>query len=276
MRITAIITHYRNGAYLREAVESVLSQTHPPDEILVVDDATPPGDAGALDALPPSVRLIRQPENRGAGAARQLGAESASGDWLAYLDADDLWLPTKLERQVAFLAAHPEAVAVHTGVVMFTPDGRERTYLHKPVCQEGPRALLQAEIIPSSLMIHRATLLELGGWSADRGIIEDWDLEIRLTNGAGPLWFVAEPLIRFRRANHGNLSSRPLLNISRQLRTVWRHRALTTRLHGAGVWRAVAGRVIGDEVYKAAGPKRLAIWGIARTLRLGAPAIPPH
>jgi hypothetical protein len=64
--------------------------------------------------------------------------------------------------------------------------------------------------------------------------------------------------------------------VSRQLRTIWRHRALTTRLHGRGVWRAVAGRVIGDEVYKARGVKQAIIWGTSRALSLGAPPIPPH
>jgi hypothetical protein len=83
-------------------------------------------------------------------------------------------------------------------------------------------------------------------------------------------------LTRLRRADHGNLSSRPLLNVSRQVRTAWRHRGLTSRLHGRGVWRAVAGRVIGDEVYKARGVPRLAIWAASRLLRLGAPAIPTH
>jgi glycosyltransferase involved in cell wall biosynthesis len=276
VKITAIITHYRNGAYLREAVDSVLAQTRPADEILVIDDATPAAEAAALDALPAGVRLVRGSVNRGPGAARQLGSEQAGGDWLAYLDADDLWVPTKLARQVEFLEAHAGAIALHTGVVAFTADGREKVYLHKPERQVGPRAVLQAEIMPSALMLHRDTLLGVGGWSADRGIIEDWDLEIRLTNAAGPLWFLAEPLTRLRRANHGNLSSRPLLNVSRQLRTAWRHRALTTRLHGRGVWRSVAGRVIGDEVYKARGLPRVAIWGASRLLRLSGPEIPAH
>jgi teichuronic acid biosynthesis glycosyltransferase TuaG len=276
VKITAIITHFRNGDFLKEAVDSVLAQTRPADEILVIDDATPAAEATELTRLPAEVRLIRLPVNGGAGAARQFAAVQARGDWLAYLDADDLWLPTKLARQQAFLEAHPGVLALHTGTVMFTPDGSERTYLHKPECQRGERALLQAEIIPSSLMLHRQALLDVGGWSADRGIIEDWDLEIRLTNAGTPLWFLAEPLIRFRRANHGNLSSRPLLNVKRQLRTIWRHRALMNRVHGKGVWRAVASRVIGDELYKAGGATRVAIWAMSRTLRVGAPKIPPH
>jgi hypothetical protein len=187
-----------------------------------------------------------------------------------------VWLPTKLARQEAFLLAHPSAVAVHTGITMFTPDGTERTYLHKPERQTGERSLLQAEIIPSSLMLQREALMRVGGWSPDRGIIEDWDLEIRLTNDVGPLWFLAEPLVRFRRANHGNLSSRPLLNVRRQVRTIWSHRHRTDALHGRGVWRAVAGRVIGDELYKAHGASKLAIWAASRLLRASGPEIPPH
>lgn len=275
-RISAVITHYRNGEFLQEAVESVLAQTRPPDELLVVDDATPAADATALGSLPPSVILIRQPVNRGAGSARQAATDRANGDWIAYLDADDKWVDTKLEAQEAFLDAHPGAVAVHTGTQIFSAAGPGSTYLHKPAHQDGSRSVLQGEIVPSSLLVERAALLEVGGWSADRRLIEDWDLEIRLTNGAGPLWFLAECLTLCRRSGHGNLSSRPFLNVSRQLRTIWRHRALTTSLHGRGVWRAVAGRVIGDEVYKAAGLKRAAIWSVSRALRIGAPPIPPH
>ena len=277
MRITAIITHYRNGAFLADAVQSVLSQTRPADEILVIDDATPVADAGALDALPTSVRLIRLPVNGGPGVARQVGAEQATGDWLAYLDADDLWEPTKLERSEAFLSAHPEARSLHTGMIVFaTAGGPEKVYLKKPEQHSGSRAVLQGEGLPSGLMLHRAALLGIGGWSADRNLIEDWDLEIRMTNQCGPLWFLPEPLTRFRRANHGNLSSRSMLNVYRQLHTVWHHRRLTTRLHGRGVWRAVASRLLVGESMKIRGVKRVMVWSFAKALRIGAPPIPPH
>jgi len=104
--VSVIIPSYNSAEVLPAAIESVLAQTLPPDEIIVVDDGSAP-DADGLDRTAEAcatyfkhVRLIRQ-ANGGASAARNTGIARARGDWLAFLDADDVWEPEKLETQIA-------------------------------------------------------------------------------------------------------------------------------------------------------------------------------
>ncbi|MDX2260952.1 MAG: glycosyltransferase family 2 protein [Gemmatimonadales bacterium] len=243
-RVTAIITYYRNAEFFGEALASVLAQTRPADEILVVDDASPAADALDAATLPAEVRLIRMPVNSGPGAARQRASSEARGELLAYLDADDLWAPTKLERQVAAMRAAPECPASHTGTVMFHDDGRERSFLVKPARLSGAESALGGHALPSCLMVRASALAAVGGWSLDRSIIEDWDLELRLTSEVGPYCFVAEPLMRFRRFAHGNLSSQHARNIRRLISTIHHHRRRIDGFHGHGAWRGVMRREI--------------------------------
>jgi glycosyltransferase involved in cell wall biosynthesis len=273
-RVTAIITYYRNAEFFAEALASVLAQTRPADEILVVDDASPAEEALRQDALPLGVRLIRLPVNSGPGAARQRASLEAHGTLLAYLDADDLWAPSKLERQVAAMRASPDSPASHTGTVMFHDDGSERSFLVKPALLSGAESALGGHALPSCLMVRASALAAVGGWSLDRSIIEDWDLELRLTSDVGPYCFVPEPLMRFRRFAHGNLSSQHARNIRRLIATISHHRQRIDGYHGRGAWRGVMRREIrehGEAMGGAAGRMvalGAVLWG------LGAPRLP--
>lgn len=97
-RTSVIIPAYRAAGTVRRAVESVLRQTSPAHEVIVVDDGSPDDIAAVLEGFGPRVSLIRQ-ANAGAGAARNTGIDAASGDWIAFLDADDEWAPDRLEQQ---------------------------------------------------------------------------------------------------------------------------------------------------------------------------------
>jgi glycosyltransferase involved in cell wall biosynthesis len=104
--LSVIIPAYNREAYLGAAIASVLTQTYPVTEIIVVDDGSTDRTAAISGAYGPPVRCITQ-ENRGAGAARNTGLNAARGDFVALLDSDDLWLERKLEQQVAYLQTHP-------------------------------------------------------------------------------------------------------------------------------------------------------------------------
>lgn len=273
-RVTAIITYYRSAEFFPEALASVLAQTRPADEILVVDDASPAADALEAAVLPPGVRLIRMPANSGPGAARQRASMEARGELLAYLDADDLWAPTKLERQVAAMSASPEAPASHTGTVMFHDDGRERSFLVKPAMLSGAESALGGHALPSCLMVRAAALAAVGGWTLDRSIIEDWDLELRLTSEVGPYCFVPEPLMRFRRFAHGNLSSQHARNIRRLIATIHRHRRRIDGFHGRGAWRGVMRREIREHGAAMGGVAGRMVALGAVLWGLGAPRLP--
>jgi len=104
--LSVIIPAYNREAYLGDAIASVLAQTYPADEIIVVDDGSTDRTAAIARAYGPPVRCISQ-ENLGAGAARNTGLNAARGGLISLLDSDDLWLERKLERQAAYLQAHP-------------------------------------------------------------------------------------------------------------------------------------------------------------------------
>jgi GT2 family glycosyltransferase/predicted O-methyltransferase YrrM len=109
-RVSVIIPVYNGARYLAECVASVVSQTLPPVEVIIVDDASTddtPSIIAALAAQDARIQAIRQPERGGAGAARNRGLAAASGDAIAFIDADDVWLPDKLRFQADHLKAYP-------------------------------------------------------------------------------------------------------------------------------------------------------------------------
>lgn len=244
MSVAVVITFYRDDAWFPEALTSVLAQTRPADEIIVVDDASPPGDARTLENLDPRVRLLRLPVNGGCGNAREAATVLVRSEWIAYLDADDVWLPEKLERQLDYARANPDCDAVHCAVVEFRRDGRERVFDRKPARIDLEEALRMSHVTPSALMIRRAALVAAGGWARDRGVIDDWDLTVRQLAAGQAIGFLPVPLIRLRRYGHGNLSGQAWNLMMRSLRMVWRNRAVYLRTLG---WRdtlRVCGRII--------------------------------
>ena len=112
LEVSVVIPCYNAEAYLKETIESVLSQTYPPLEILVIDDGSTDSSAEIAKSFGESVQLVQQP-NSGESVARNQGIELAKGDWIALLDADDKWHPAKLEKQIR-LAEDPELVCIHT------------------------------------------------------------------------------------------------------------------------------------------------------------------
>src|SRR6185503_2024667 len=111
--VSAVIPAYQAAAFLADAVESVLAQTEPVGEIVVVDDGSTDGTAAVAASFGDRVRYVRQ-ENQGVAAARNRGVAEARGRLVAFLDADDTWEPEKTARQLAHLRAHPDYAAVYS------------------------------------------------------------------------------------------------------------------------------------------------------------------
>ena len=109
MTVSAVIPAYNSGESIARAIESVLCQTYPADEIIVVDDGSTDNTAEMVQSFGERVIFIRQ-ENAGASVARNTGIQAARFDWIAFLDADDEWVPEKLRLQVELLQRHPELV----------------------------------------------------------------------------------------------------------------------------------------------------------------------
>ncbi len=206
--VSVIIPTYNRAALVQEAVAAVLAQTCRDWELLVVDDGSTDGTSNALAGLGGSLRVLRSPRRRGVSAARNLGIAAARGEWLAFLDSDDLWLPEKLERQMAFMAAHPrllisqtEETWVRRGVRVNPP----RT--HK---KEGGRIFLRSLerclVSPSAVVVHRSLLDEHGGFDENLPAAEDYDLWLRLA-WRYEVGLLPEPLV-IKRGGHPDQLSR--------------------------------------------------------------------
>lgn len=113
LSISVIIPTYNRVKTIHRALDSVLKQHYPVHEIIVIDDGSSDNTAQVIEEFFPSVFLIRQ-ENRGVSAARNTGIQTASGEWIALLDSDDCWLPSKLSDQVVALEKHAKQVICHT------------------------------------------------------------------------------------------------------------------------------------------------------------------
>ena len=125
--ISVIIPVYNGERYLSQALESVLAQAQPPNEIIVVDDGSTDGTAALVQSMGKDIHCFHQ-SNQGPAAARNRGLEMAYGDIIAFQDADDLWTPGRLSLQLEMLARHPTAHAVIGRTVFFSADEPSPTF----------------------------------------------------------------------------------------------------------------------------------------------------
>lgn len=131
MKISVVIAAYNASATLGRAIQSVLNQTRPADEIIVVDDGSTDGTAEVAGQFGFRIKVISQP-NGGASVARNTGIENASGDWIAFLDADDEWLPENLDKQSRLLSLHPDIAWCFCSLI-FNHPGRKRWQSAHPI-----------------------------------------------------------------------------------------------------------------------------------------------
>lgn len=152
--MSVVIPCYNGAAYLRETLASVLAQTYQPIEVLVIDDGSTDNSAAIANEFGPPVRVIQQP-NQGGSVARNRGIDEAQGDWIAFLDADDLWLPEKLERQVRLIRPDINAVACAIYVTDRLPlDGNDYE-----IWGQSPDSFTLGATIRGQNGVHISTLL---------------------------------------------------------------------------------------------------------------------
>jgi glycosyltransferase involved in cell wall biosynthesis len=195
--ISVVIPARNASATLERAIESVLAQTYSPHEIIVVDDGSSDASAAIARAYP-SVAVITLRDGRGAAAARNAGIRAAQGEWVAFLDADDEWLPEKLGKQAARI--EPGQSMIFCASEEFGPDGRSLgdTFRGRAVCctADAWKVLLKTNFVATpTVMAPRALLLQLGGFDEKLPLGEDQDMWIRLAL-SGRLAYAPERLVR--------------------------------------------------------------------------------
>lgn len=206
--VSVIIPTHNRASWVKEAVSSVLCQTFRDFELIVVDDGSQDATLeGVLEHFPKLV-LLRWSKAKGVSAARNLGAWAARGEWLAFLDSDDVWLPEKLAQQVAYLRAHPGLALCQTEEI-WVKNGRRFPQPLSHRKQEGNLFLASLErcvISPSAVMLRRRLFEEAGGFDESLPAAEDYDLWLRLT-WRHPVGLVREPLV-IKRGGHADQLSR--------------------------------------------------------------------
>ncbi|TAN69353.1 MAG: glycosyltransferase family 2 protein [Methylobacter sp.] len=193
--MSVVIPSYNRRDLLKRALLSVYSQTLLPAEVTVIDDGSTDGTDIMLRQEFPQVNHYYQ-ENLGVSAARNLGIQLATADWLAFLDSDDEWLPEKLDHQKAALAANPEYKICHT----------EENWIRNGVQVEVPKkyaktggwifshCLPLCAMSPSTILIQRSVFADIGLFDTRLPACEDYDLWLRITANY-PVLLVDQPQI---------------------------------------------------------------------------------
>ncbi len=203
IKVSAIIPVFNGAATLRQAIDSVLDQSSRALELIVVDDGSTDSTPAIIESYDGRVQQIRQ-ANAGPAAARNAGVRSARGEYLAFLDADDRWLPGMLDRAIVLLDSEPDCVMVYGNLLMIDSDGRSLgtslihgEYGHAPSMDEI--LVRMWPIMPSAALIRRAAFDACGGFVEEfRGAgFEDAFLWLRLRE-QGHFRYVPEPLAAWR------------------------------------------------------------------------------
>lgn len=201
-KISVVIPTYNYGRFVAEAIESALGQTCSPLEVIVVDDGSTDDTETVVRAFGDRVRYIRQ-ENAGVCAARNRGVAESTGELIAFLDADDIWEPEKLERQLARFAEDPEIGLVHCGAREFnTITGETLTLLNDGLEGWVANELLLWErpviVGPGgAIVVRREAFDDVGGFDPLLKVGEDWDFCYRLAMKY-KIGFVPAVLINYR------------------------------------------------------------------------------
>lgn len=196
--ISVIIPAYQSESFIARSIRSAQRQTLRPLEIIVVDDGSKDNTAHAAQDCGELVTVIRQ-ANGGPAAARNHGASVARGEWLAFLDADDAWLPEKLQRQVAALEDNISLIHSYCTV--------DRSSYHALDYSTFDSLWTQNSVCTSSVLLRRQDFDAVGGFDPDRSImaVEDYNLWLRLLHRGCRFKVLREPLVEYTPAEN-NLS----------------------------------------------------------------------
>jgi glycosyltransferase involved in cell wall biosynthesis len=216
--VSVIIPTFNRRAMVLEAIASVLAQRDAHFELIIVDDGSGDGSTEAIDQIlddtAAPVRVI-QIENRGAAAARNLGVEAAQAPLIAFLDSDDLWMSTKLVRQLAWMRDHPR-LQISQCNELWIRNGRRVNPGHRHLKRGGDIFIdsLRTCLVSPSAVIMRADLFrDLGGFDETMCAAEDYDLWLRILLHH-EIGLLDEPLVT-RRAGHGDQLSATVPAIDR-------------------------------------------------------------
>ena len=193
---------YKGEHFISNAIESVLAQTYPNFELLIVNDGSPDESADVIRPylVDPRIRYFEQP-NAGVAAARNCALAHASGKYVGFLDQDDLWLKDKLAFQVEFMEAHPDVALVHTFQEYVDESGGEvdTDFINvEPVSGNCfPQLFEKNRIAVLTVLVRRAAILEVGGLNSHAARADDYELWLQISLRY-PIGFLDKVVARYR------------------------------------------------------------------------------
>ena len=209
--VSVIIPTFNRASTIKRAVDSVLSQSFGDFELIIVDDGSTDETEAVLSGFSNKIKILKT-GNRGVSAARNLGAEEASGKFIAFLDSDDEWLPAKLEKQLklmknrSFRICQTEERWIRNGKFVNKPARYKK--------HEGEifdQCLNLCAVTPSSVLLEKTLFFEYGGFDESFPVCEDYDLWLRMSPDL-PFGLVDEELI-IKYGGHGDqLSATPAMD----------------------------------------------------------------
>jgi glycosyltransferase involved in cell wall biosynthesis len=197
-RFSVVIPVFNGERYVGEAIQSVLVQDYSPFEIIVVDDGSTDRTAEVVMKLSgPAPIIYHFQQNRGLAVTRNIAVSLSRGEWIALLDADDVWYPNKLALQATHLTAHPEVGLTWCDVDYIDADGNLR---HAPTWRDPMRRLLfdqSVRPVPSSMVVRKDIFREIGGFNPRLRCYEDTEFFARVS-AESQISFIPQKLAQYR------------------------------------------------------------------------------
>jgi glycosyltransferase involved in cell wall biosynthesis len=271
--VSAIITTFNYARFIAPAIDSVLGQTVPPDEIIVVDDGSTDHTQAIVEPyMARGVRYVKQ-ARAGAGAARNRGIAETGGELVTFLDADDRWLPDKLARQLEHLRCYPQAGLVTGGEWEIYESGAAPRQIRRRAAgavNSYPRVLVENFIgNPSVVLVRRECFREVGVFDESLHLGQDWDMWIRIARRF-LIGVIDHPLILFTK-HSGSLTTGQTAARYESNQLIHRRYIASVRpsIRRALIWRGARSM---NDFYTAAaivdrhGMRRRALWLALRSL----------
>jgi glycosyltransferase involved in cell wall biosynthesis len=185
--VSVMMPAYNAGAYLREAIDSALAQDYPALEIIVVNDGSTDDTAAVMASYGDRIRAIQHEKNQGIGATRNTALRASKGEFIAPLDADDIWLPGKISAQVALMQQRPAVVLCHTGCEVFgseTGDGPITHDVRQRIDGRCFEELFKRNGIVTSTAMFRTSAVPPDGFDGALSPAEDYMMWLELLGNA--------------------------------------------------------------------------------------------
>lgn len=200
--VSILIAAYNSERFIKETVDSALAQTWPNFEVIVVDDASTDRTGEIVKRYAnPRIRYVRHDRNEGIIGSRNDLLRMAKGEFLTWLDSDDIYMPDKIKEEAEFLVAHPEYAAVYCGMKYFFDGQPGKFYRHEFTFYSGDifeKLLDRMFITNTAFMMRRSVVESIGMFSMTTGMVEDWEYFLRMARHGMQFGFLEKDLVEYR------------------------------------------------------------------------------